>query len=54
MNVKDDRVNELTSRVLELNESNKSLIQFKNVQNMMETQYCNLIKRILKGVVDLD
>lgn len=38
----------------ELGEANRVLTQYKNVQIMMEKQYCNLIKRILRGVVDLD
>lgn len=35
-------------------ESNKNLLQWKNVQIMYEKQYCNLIKRILRAIIDLD
>ena len=35
-------------------ENNKHLQQWKNIQIMYEKQYCNLIKRILRAIIDLD
>lgn len=44
----------MQAKLDELAELNRQLGQWKNVQTMYEKQYCNLIKRILKGIIDLE
>lgn len=44
----------METKMEEIMESNRLLSQWKSVQMMYEKQYCNLIKRILKAIIDLD